>query len=95
MSNSQQISVHLKVILELFRTSFCNENEFSIFWLIVGIEILINQKANFKGVHHQKITIYPVIKNFGDAVDPEYFFSEKYIENARTKRKILFIRALT
>ena len=53
-----------------------------------------------KMVHYQKITIYSVLKNLRDAVfkvfliDPGYFFSEKYIENARIKRKILFIKAL-
>ena len=55
------------------------------------------EKRIFEVVHYQKITIYPVLKNFRDAVLKVYpgcFFSEKYIENARMKWKNLFIRAL-
>ena len=54
----------------------------------------------FKVFHYQKITIYPVLKNFRHAIlkvfliDPGYYFSEKYIEKTRIKWKILFIKAL-
>ena len=56
-----------------------------------------NLSLNWYGSPLQKTTTHPVSKNLRDAVlkvpliDPEYFFPEKYIENAGIKRKILFI----
>ena len=50
--------------------------------------------------HYSKIKIYPVSKNSRNTIykvfliDPGYFFSEKFIKNARVKQKILLIRIL-
>ena len=67
-------------------------------YIVSSMNRVIYFSTLLKVVQLKKITIYPVLKNLRDAalkvslIDPWYFVSEKYIENAGIKRKILSIR---